>query len=128
MPPKMFQYEKIPKPKSLREVPSYLKKIISGFFSRLIYVFKLVHETGKWIFAALTAVTVLQGIIPVVLTYVSKFLLNTLQTMHGKGSGIGEFTTFRFSSENILFLIHMPPHTFSWIKKQLPLERCLHVY
>ena len=105
MPPKMFQYEKIPKPKSLREVPAYLKKIISGFFSRLVYVFKLVHETGKWIFAALTAVTVLQGIIPVVLTYVSKFLLNTLQTMHGKGSGIGEFTTFRFSTENILFLI-----------------------
>lgn len=105
MPPKMFQYEKISKPKSLREVPGYLKKIIGGFFSRLLYVFKLVHETGKWIFAALTAVTVLRGIIPVILTYVSKYLLNTLQTMHGKGSGLEEFTHLSFSTENILFLI-----------------------
>ena len=101
----MFQYEKIPKPKRLREVPGYLKKIICGFFSRLLYVFKLVHETGKWIFAALTAVTVLRGIIPVILTYVSKYLLNTLQTMHGKGSGLEEFTHLSFSTENILFLI-----------------------
>ncbi|MBQ4327631.1 MAG: ABC transporter ATP-binding protein [Clostridia bacterium] len=105
MPPRMFEYEKIPKPKSFREVPSYLKKIVSGFFSRLVYVFRLVHETGRWIFAALTVVTILQGIVPVVLTYVSKYLLNALQTMHGKGSGIEEFTTLGISSDNILFLL-----------------------
>ncbi len=105
MPPRMFQYEKIPKPKSLGEVPSYLKKIVSGFFSRLVYVFRLVHETGRWIFAALTVVTILQGIIPVVLTYVSKYLLNALQTMYGKGSELEEFTTLSFSPDNILLLL-----------------------
>ena len=105
MPPKMFQYEKIPKPKSLREVPEYLKKIVSGFFSRLIYVFKLVHDTGRWIFISLSAVTVLQGVIPVLLTFVSKYLLNALQTMHGKGAGVDDFMRIRFSSDSILFLL-----------------------
>ncbi len=105
MPPRMYRYEKIPKPKSLREVPAYLKKVISGFFSRLLYVFRLVHETGKWIFVTLSAVTILQGIIPVALTYVSKYLLNSLQTMYGKGEGIGKFISLSFSGENILFLL-----------------------
>ena len=105
MPPRTYQYEKVTKPKSIKEVPSYLKKVISGFFSRLIYVFRLVNETGRWIFAALTLVTILQGFIPVVLTYVSKYLINALQTMHGKGEGLDAFTTLSFSSDNILFLL-----------------------
>ena len=105
MPPKMYQYEKIPKPKSLREVPDYLKKVITGFFSRLLYVFKLVHDTGRWIFVSLSAVTVLQGVIPVILTFVSKYLLNSLQTLHGTGTGTDEFLKIRFSGDSILFLL-----------------------
>ena len=105
MPPKMYQYEKIPKPKSLREVPDYLKKVIKGFFSRLLYVFKLVHDTGRWIFVSLSAVTVLQGIIPVILTFVSKYLLNSLQMLHGTGTGVKDFLRIRFSGDSILFLL-----------------------
>ena len=30
------------KPKSIKEVPSYLGKLIGGFFSRYAYIFKLV--------------------------------------------------------------------------------------
>ena len=41
-PPKITEDMKIKKPSSLKEVPGYLKKFIGGFFSRYIYIFKLV--------------------------------------------------------------------------------------
>ena len=36
-------------PKSIKEVPSFLKELVGGFCGRLIYVFKLVYETRPWI-------------------------------------------------------------------------------
>ena len=47
-PPKMNE-DGIPKPKSLKEVPRYVGKVIKNFFSRYIYIFKLVWETNPWI-------------------------------------------------------------------------------
>lgn len=105
MPPRMFEYERIPKPKSIKEVPAYLKKLTGGFFSRLIYVIKLVHETGRWILAALTAVTILQGLIPVATSYVSKELLNALQTRFGQGGGLGDFLKIEFASDCLFLLL-----------------------
>ncbi len=105
MPPRMYEYEKIPKPKSIKDVPAYIKALTGGFFSRLIYVFRLVHETGKWILAALTAVTVLQGLIPVAISYISKELLNALQTKFGMGEGLDEFLKIEFASDCLFLLL-----------------------
>ena len=69
---------KPPKPKSIKEIPSYLKKVISGFFYRLFYVFKLVWETKKWIFFALLSIAVLRGVLPIVSAYITAQLLNSL--------------------------------------------------
>ena len=40
---------KPPKPKSIREVPGFLKKLFVDFFSRLFYIFKLVWDAKPWL-------------------------------------------------------------------------------
>ena len=42
--PEMINKLKEPKPKSIKEVPRYLKNVFGGTFSRLFYIFKLVWE------------------------------------------------------------------------------------
>ena len=59
------------KPKSIKEVPVYLKEIVSGFLYRLFYVFRLVWETKKWIFFALLSISVLRGVLPIVNAYIT---------------------------------------------------------
>ena len=61
-----FRYEKVPPPKSIADVPRYLKELCGGFFSRLAYIFRLVWKTGPWILFAMLAISLLQGITPVI--------------------------------------------------------------
>ena len=42
MPPLRQEAEKPAKPKNLKEISAYLKKIFGGFFSRLFYIYGLV--------------------------------------------------------------------------------------
>ena len=67
-----------PKPKSIKEVPAYVKRITSKFFKRLLYIMKLVMETSPWILLALTLLSVLEGLIPVAQAYVGAKILNVL--------------------------------------------------
>lgn len=51
-PPSMHEASeklKEPKPKSFREVPAYLKRLIGKFLFRLFYIFKIVWDTRPWI-------------------------------------------------------------------------------
>lgn len=66
------------KPKHIREIPNYLRELISGFFSRLFYIFKLVWETKKWIFFALIFISILKGLLPIFSAYITAELLNNL--------------------------------------------------
>ncbi len=65
-------------PKNAKEVPAYLKKVICGVFSRLIYIFKLIWETNKWLLFFLLFVCVLTGLFPVLAQLVTRELLNNL--------------------------------------------------
>lgn len=67
-----------PKPKSIQEVPSYLRRITFKFFKRLLYIMRLVMETSPWILLALTLLSVLEGLIPVAQAYVGAKILNVL--------------------------------------------------
>jgi ABC-type multidrug transport system fused ATPase/permease subunit len=91
MPPGVPPYKRkindgLEKPKSLREVPSYLKKVISGFFSRLFYIVSLVWEAAPLLFAAMVLFCILNGILPVVGAYISKDLLNVIAELIGKAA------------------------------------------
>ena len=76
-----------PKPKSIKEVPKYLKTLMVGFLSRLFYIFVLVWETKKWIFFALVFIAVLHGTLPIFNAYITAQLLNNLaNTVIGKAN------------------------------------------
>ena len=80
MPPfgPMHDPKKKEMPKSIKEVPSFLGGMISGFVRRLFYIFKLVWDTGHWIMIVLTVLTILEGVMPVVLAYIGAEIVNVL--------------------------------------------------
>ncbi len=69
---------KIPKPKSIKEVPGYVLKIMGDFFYRLFYIIKLVWDTSPLILVAMLTFSVVSGIIPVVQAFLGAELLNEL--------------------------------------------------
>ena len=49
---------KEPLPKNLKEIPGYLKRVVSKFFKRLFYIFNLVWNTAPWILISLTVIAI----------------------------------------------------------------------
>ncbi len=93
MPPPMpppgsrFQYEKVPPPKSLGDIPRYLRELLGGFFVRMGYIIKLVWKTGPWILFAMMFFAIFQGVMPVVGSKISQYVLNELQSGYDGFSG-----------------------------------------
>ena len=65
-------------PKSLKEVPAYLKMILGGFFSRLFYIYSLVWETRPWMLFVMLFMSVFNGVMPLLGAFISKNLINAL--------------------------------------------------
>ena len=63
---RQFQYEQIAPPKAIGDVPRYVKEWVSGFFGRMLYIFKLVWRTGPWILFVMLLIALLEGLLPVV--------------------------------------------------------------
>ncbi len=82
------QYQ-IPKPKSIKEVPSYVAKLIKVFFVRLFYIYKLVWEARPSLLFIMTFMSVFNGVSPVVGAYIGAEVLNTLASAFA-----GELTSF----------------------------------
>lgn len=80
MPPKHRYAEKNkePLPKNIKEVPGYVKRTVSSFFSRLFYILKLVWEASPWIFMIMVVLSALSGLLPVFGTYVGAKIINVL--------------------------------------------------
>ncbi len=97
-PPMRSNMEKYkePKPKNIREVPSYLKKVIGGFFFRLFYIFKLVWETNPFILFLMMFVSVFNGVMPILGAYITKELTNSLISAYN--ISIGNTTGINFNS------------------------------
>lgn len=76
--PEATEKLKEPKPKSLAEVPGYLIRLLSGFFSRLFYIFALVWEAKPWLLFLMIFMAVFNGISPVIKAFISAALLNAL--------------------------------------------------
>lgn len=88
-------YDRVPPPKNIREVPQYLVKLMSGFFSRLAYTFKMVWETGHWILVCMVIIAVLSGIMPMIGSLISKEILNELQNVIvADATGVGAAAVF----------------------------------
>ena len=79
-PPMHEMNEKLkePLPKSLREVPGYLKRVLKSFFSRLGYIMKLVWEAKKSLLLLMIFMAMFNGVSPVFSAYISANLLNRI--------------------------------------------------
>ena len=75
------QPQRVQPPKNLKEVPTYLKELLGGFFTRFAYIVKLVWDTGHWILFLLSFVALFKGITPVIGALISKSILNELQVI-----------------------------------------------
>ncbi|MBQ8236161.1 MAG: ABC transporter ATP-binding protein [Clostridia bacterium] len=69
---------KEPLPKSIKEVPSYLKKVFGGTFRRLLYIFKLVFEAQPLILFMMIFMAVFNGVVPVISAAISANLLQSV--------------------------------------------------
>ncbi len=67
---------KEPKPKKLREVPRYVKNVVGHTMSRLGYIFRLVWEAKPALLAVMLFMTVYNGVMPLVGTFISAHLLS----------------------------------------------------
>lgn len=99
---------RIPPPKSVKEVPSYLWKVVSTFFSRLFYIYKLVWEADKGVMFGMSLITALKGVLPVVGALISKELLNSLASAYTSAQS-GVFMAFK---EIIILLVMYFTYTF----------------
>ena len=69
-----FEYKKVEPPKGLKDFPRFLRELLGGFFGRMIYIVKLVWETGPWIMIVMSLIALFQGIIPIISSYISRYL------------------------------------------------------
>ncbi len=80
MPPPMRNNDrfKVPPPKSLREVPGYLKKTVGGTLYRLLYIFRLLWESQPWLLVLRAVLTVYEGFSPLASTFITAYLLQAV--------------------------------------------------
>ncbi len=71
-----------PKPKNFKEVPGYIARNISKFFSRLLYIFRLVWETKPWILFVMMFMSVFNGVMPIVGAKITAEILNSLADIY----------------------------------------------
>ena len=79
-PPNNNATEKLkePRPERLRDVPGYVWRTVSKFFSRLFYIFRLVWEAKPWILFVMVGHSILNGVLPVVGAVIGKYVLDAL--------------------------------------------------
>ena len=59
-------------------MPDYLKRLVSKFFYRLFYIFRLVWDTRPWILLFMVFMAIWNGVTPVISAYIGAALLNGL--------------------------------------------------
>lgn len=90
-PPMMFPQEekKIPKPKNLKDVPRYLRELLGGIFSRLLYIFRLVWEARPILLIQMVFMALFNGFFPLLGTFIAANLLQqVVYSFTGDSSGL----------------------------------------
>ena len=99
--PMPMEHKRPEPPKSVKELPAYLKEVFGGFFKRFFYIIKLVWETGWWIPVILSFVALFKGVTPVIGSLISKNILNALQDV----IKVGFLPESEFAASGILYLL-----------------------
>lgn len=99
MPP-VYEYDKVPPPRSVGDVPRFLKELLGGFFKRFFYIVGIVWQTGHWILFLMTFLALFNGLTPVIGALLSKEIINELQAAN---TPVAEF----FHSRIFMLLIYL---------------------
>lgn len=76
-----FEYEKVERPKNLKDVPRFLRELFGGFFYRLGYIFVLVWRSSPLILFTMIFIAVFDGVMPVIGSMISANVLDELQAV-----------------------------------------------
>ena len=102
-------YKNKPKPpKSIKDIPRYIWQLVSGFFMRFGYIVNMVWKTGPWILISMVIIAILNGVLPVVGSLISKDILNELQNIIAKQvefSVTGETFAIPFWGSAVMLLL-----------------------
>lgn len=99
MPP-VYEYDKVPPPRSVGDVPRFLKELLGGFFKRFFYIVGIIWKTGHWILFLMTFLALFNGLTPVIGALLSKEIINELQAAD---TPVSEF----FHSRIFILLIYL---------------------
>ncbi len=99
MPP-VYEYDKVPPPRSVGDVPRFLKELLGGFFKRFFYIVGIIWQTGHWILFLMTFLALFNGLTPVIGALLSKEIINELQAAN---TPVSEF----FHSRIFMLLIYL---------------------
>ncbi len=80
-PPMRKKQRLVDPPKNIKEVPRYLLRVVSGFFTRLFYIIRLVWETGPWLLILMSLLCLVIGVLPVIGAVISRNLLNEVNNV-----------------------------------------------
>lgn len=101
-------YNRVRPPKGISDVPRFLRELVGGFLSRLLYTFKMVWNTGHWILFAMVIITVITGVMPIIGSLISKEILNELQNIISErlvAEATGTSYTAVFWGSMVMFLL-----------------------
>ena len=94
--PGQYKYDRVKPPKNVFDLPRYLKDLLGGFFSRLLYIFQIVWKSGPSFLFLMCFIALFNGLMPVVGSLLTGEILNELQSVItesalGKELGIAAF-------------------------------------
>ena len=104
-PPGQYEYEKVAPPRSLFDVPRFLKELLGGFFSRLFYIFSLVWKSGPVFLFLMCFVALFDGCMPVVGSLITSQILNELQIIITESALGKTFELAAFLGSSVMLLL-----------------------
>ena len=69
---------RVERPKRLRDVPKYIKRVVGETSERMFYIIRLVWEANRGIMFVMGFMTLFNGVMPVIGSLISKEILNDL--------------------------------------------------
>ena len=80
-PPAPYEYDKVPPPKNIADLPRFLRELLGSFFARLFYIFGLVWESGPFYLILLFFIALFNGLMPLAGSLIARNILNELQNV-----------------------------------------------
>ncbi len=85
-------------PKHFKDIPKYIKELITDTGERMFYIIKLVWEANRGVLFVMAFMTLFNGIMPVIGSLIGKEILNDLAKAYDK-----ELTSFKIIAVLLIF-------------------------